>query len=277
MLLGRARLVYRALKRCPASLPTAAVDAAGDGAGASVEGGAGHHAAGHAEAGAQDVQGAGQGVQGSFGLAGNHYVGMAELIMHPKSWPGGEDSWKDACDCLLNKVTEGMGQHQSYVKLPAILMLWLPWLLTTCCLFCPPPQDISYSRSINTGWKPPLKYRLMSEEEHQVGAVEGGVGWMRLLLAMIFQQPSCRNVNELGILQAGCAPGVCIMTCCWPSPICFVCLPLRPGGARPVLHHLRGRQPAAPHPQLWRHEVPARGAGGERGAQEGERGPCCGV
>lgn len=31
-------------------------------------------------------------------------------------------------------------------------------------------QDISYSRSINTGWKPPLKYRLMSEDEHQVGS-----------------------------------------------------------------------------------------------------------
>ena len=28
-------------------------------------------------------------------------------------------------------------------------------------------QDISYSRTIPTGWKPPLKYRLMSETEHQ--------------------------------------------------------------------------------------------------------------
>ena len=35
-------------------------------------------------------------------------------------------------------------------------------------------KDISYSRSINTGWKPPLRYRLMSDEEHQVGA---GCGW----------------------------------------------------------------------------------------------------
>ncbi|PSC71624.1 DEAD-box ATP-dependent RNA helicase 35 [Micractinium conductrix] len=28
-------------------------------------------------------------------------------------------------------------------------------------------KDISYSRSINTGWRPPLKYRLMSDDEHQ--------------------------------------------------------------------------------------------------------------
>lgn len=28
-------------------------------------------------------------------------------------------------------------------------------------------QDITYSRTMRTGWKPPLKYRLMSEAEHQ--------------------------------------------------------------------------------------------------------------
>lgn len=28
-------------------------------------------------------------------------------------------------------------------------------------------QDISYSRTTRTGWKPPLKYRLMSEDDHQ--------------------------------------------------------------------------------------------------------------
>ena len=28
-------------------------------------------------------------------------------------------------------------------------------------------QDISYSRMMRTGWKPPLKYRLMSEDDHQ--------------------------------------------------------------------------------------------------------------
>ena len=41
-------------------------------------------------------------------------------------------------------------------------------------------KDISYSRSINTGWKPPLRYRLMSDEEHQVGgrALVGGC-WAR--------------------------------------------------------------------------------------------------
>lgn len=46
----------------------------------------------------------------------------------------------------------------------------------------PPPQDITYSRSINTGWKPPLKYRLMSEEEHQVGRIERG--WFGALLLL---------------------------------------------------------------------------------------------
>ena len=41
-------------------------------------------------------------------------------------------------------------------------------------------KDISYSRSINTGWKPPLKYRLMSDEEHQVGPGLG-LGWAGLV------------------------------------------------------------------------------------------------
>ena len=43
-------------------------------------------------------------------------------------------------------------------------------------------KDISYTQAMNTGWKPPLKYRLMAEIEHQVRAAQGRwvgglVGW----------------------------------------------------------------------------------------------------
>ena len=37
-------------------------------------------------------------------------------------------------------------------------------------------KDISFTQSIVTGWKAPLKYRLMSDEEHQVGGGRGGPG-----------------------------------------------------------------------------------------------------
>lgn len=87
LLRGRARLVYQASYMLPRTPAPVAADAAGDGAGASAEGGAGHYAAGHSEAGAQDVQGAGQGGQGSFELAGNQYGGNGRIGSTSRSWP----------------------------------------------------------------------------------------------------------------------------------------------------------------------------------------------
>lgn len=61
-----------------------------------------------------------------------------------------------------------------------------------------------------------------------------------------------------------CTPAApCACVCCFAINATLSPHPLAPpptltGGAGPVLHHLRGRQPAAPHPQLSRHEVPAR-------------------